>query len=121
MKNFSLYNNVSRLALCIFLSAGLNSIAHANDADKISQRLTDWLKDGSYTYDTQAHTYKTDSRYVFAGGEYAIRTPNYRTNPISISLPSFHRGTGCGGIDLYMGSFSFLTKDELKNFVKSVS
>lgn len=121
MKNISLYNNVSRLALCIFLSAGLNSIAHANDADKISQRLTDWLKDGSYTYDTQAHTYKTDSRYVFAGGEYAIRTPNYRTNPISISLPSFHRGTGCGGIDLYMGSFSFLTKDELKNFVKSVS
>lgn len=90
-----------------------------NEAERISDNLTEWIKSGSFTYDSKAHTYKTDSRYVFSAGEYSIRTPVYRINPLQISLPEINAGRGCSGIDLYMGSFSFITKDELKNFAKA--
>lgn len=90
-----------------------------SEAEQISDNLTEWIKSGSFTYDSKAHTYKTDSRYVFSAGEYSIRTPVYRINPVQISLPEINHGLGCSGIDLYMGSFSFITKDELKNFAKA--
>ena len=58
-----------------------------SEAEQISDNLTEWIKSGSFTYDSKAHTYKTDSRYVFSAGEYSIRTPVYRINPVQISLP----------------------------------
>ena len=90
-----------------------------NDAEKISDNLTEWIKSGSFSYDSKAKTYKTDSRYVFSGGEYSLRNPIYRINPVQVSLPDINHGMGCSGIDLYMGSFSFITKEELKNFAKA--
>lgn len=119
-------NNVClrRSALMLAIASvclGISFNASANDADKVANNLKEWIKSGSYTYDTKAHTYKTDSRYVFSGGEYSLRNPTYRINPINIDLPDINHGTGCSGIDLYMGSFSFLTKEELKNFAKATT
>lgn len=119
-------NNVRlrRSALMLAIASvclGISFNASANDADKVANNLKEWIKSGSYNYDTKAHTYKTDSRYVFTGGEYSIRTPTYRIQPLNIDLPDISHGTGCSGIDLYMGSFSFLTKEELKNFTKATT
>lgn len=115
--------NIRMLSLAIAAGLGLWPLTcwsgTKNEAKQISDNLTEWIKSGSFTYDSKAHTYKTDSRYVFSGGEYSIRTPVYRINPISVSLPDINVGTGCSGIDLYMGSFSFITKEELKNFAKA--
>ncbi len=55
---------------------------------------------------------------VSGGGAYA-RFPIGSLQPIAISAPRF--SAGCGGIDLYLGSFSYITADKLVQFIRQVA
>lgn len=55
---------------------------------------------------------------VFSGGNYSYRTKMYNANLLSVTPPSFK--SGCNGIDFNFGSFSFISKEQLKNLMKGV-
>lgn len=55
--------------------------------------------------------------YLTGGGLYA-RTANRNIQLASISLPSIN--AGCGGIDMYLGSFSFVNGEQITRFIKSL-
>lgn len=56
--------------------------------------------------------------YYSAGSIYA-RFPQKTINPVNIQLPSYR--AGCGGIDIFAGSFSFVNAAELVAMMKAVA
>ncbi|WP_413694437.1 conjugal transfer protein TraH [Psychromonas sp. KJ10-2] len=65
---------------------------------------------GSMTNTTTAKAYNTARRGVVSGGQLFIRNDSKRVNIVSAQAPSF--SAGCGGISLFGGSMSMLSKDE---------
>ena len=55
--------------------------------------------------------------YVTGGGVY-VRSANKTIQLASVTLPSLN--AGCGGIDAFLGSFSFISKDEFVAFAKNI-
>lgn len=55
--------------------------------------------------------------YATGGALYA-RTSAKDVQLVSLQLPSLN--AGCGGIDMFLGSFSFISKDEFIQFAKSI-
>ena len=52
------------------------------------------------------------------GGSLFMRTPRSQYNIASITMPS--ASAGCGGIDLYMGGFGFINKDQFVSMMKNI-
>ena len=63
--------------------------------------------------------YDTARRGTIAGGGLWTRSRIVDPNPIAISAPSFR--AGCGGIDLYGGSFSFIDLDAFVSLMEAVA
>jgi conjugative transfer pilus assembly protein TraH len=83
----------------------------------------DWLGDfynsaGAHVSVTESQAISTQSSVGRSGGGLVWRVPNRTFYPISITPPSLK--AGCGGIDLFLGGFSFPNKAEfvqaLRNF-----
>lgn len=76
--------------------------------------------DNSVIYvETTGSTIDTDTRRVYFGGGYSIRTPTVSFQPFQVKAPSVR--AGCGGIDIAFGAFSYFNKEYLVNFLKAVS
>lgn len=60
---------------------------------------------------TDPGTYSTMRRGVLSGGRVSARTNISKANLGYLDMPSF--SAGCGGIDIFGGSFSFINKDQL--------
>ncbi len=58
-------------------------------------------------------------RGVLSGGSVVTRNRIMNTNPIAMVPPSF--GAGCGGIDLYGGSFSFVNQNQFMTLMRSIA
>ncbi|WP_238474157.1 conjugal transfer protein TraH [Altericroceibacterium spongiae] len=63
--------------------------------------------------------YKGQSAGYYTGGNVWTRFPQKTVNPVNLQLPS--ATAGCGGIDLFGGSFSFINSDEMVAMLKSVA
>jgi conjugative transfer pilus assembly protein TraH len=98
------------LAGCLLLGFwATTALASVNDDMK------NWfnsIQDGVSNY-TPPGLVQGQTRNVLTGGSIYARTPVRSYSLADISAPSFK--AGCGGIDLFAGSFSFINKD---NFVK---
>ena len=55
----------------------------------------------------------------YSGGSLWTRFPNKTINPVNIQLPK--ASAGCGGIDLFAGSFSFINTDEIVATLKATA
>jgi len=82
-----------------------------------------WMEDfyqsaGSAANVTPAQAISTQSLLGYSGGGVTWRVPNRTFQPFQMSPPSIK--AGCGGIDFYLGGFSFVNKDAfvqaLRNF-----
>jgi len=60
---------------------------------------------------TSAGTFNNRDRAGVLGGTIALRTPIRAVNLVSFDPPRFN--AGCGGIDLSLGSFSFISSEQL--------
>jgi len=60
---------------------------------------------------TEAGAYDTARRGVVSGGQIFIKMPTKRVSLTSATAPRM--SAGCGGIDMYGGSFSFINADEM--------
>jgi conjugative transfer pilus assembly protein TraH len=75
---------------------------------------------GSLVNVTPAGSYKSSSRGVFHGGRVTIRNELQATPKLlTFDPPKF--SSGCGGIDMYGGSFSFISKDALQNYMRNIA
>ena len=81
--------------------------------------MQDWFNDiGAYGNVTGANAYRGQTMNFYTGGSLYMRTP-VRNYPLaSITPPSFR--AGCGGIDLYAGSFSFINKDQFVALLRNI-
>jgi conjugative transfer pilus assembly protein TraH len=104
---------IKRTALPIFAMAALcaPSIGQAANMDSVL--------DGMYTNITDGRHLDSQLRGSISGGSLYLRTPVQGIQPIAIDPPRF--SAGCGGIDLYLGSFSFITAEKLTQFLRSVA
>lgn len=89
------------------IAASLLSAPYAM-ADSIDDQMRDTFN--MLVNTTSPNAYNTARRGVISGGSLFIKTPTKRTNFMTATAPSF--SSGCGGIDIYGGSLSFLSKDE---------
>ena len=58
-------------------------------------------------------------RGVLSGGSVVARNRLMNTNLVNVVPPSFE--AGCGGIDLFAGSFSFISRDQLTQLFRSIA
>ncbi len=91
-------------------------IAHANVGTELNSFFNDLggagNANGPAAYQGQAAGYYT-------GGNIWTRFPQKSVNPINLQLPNAR--AGCGGIDLFAGSFSFINSSELVALLKATA
>lgn len=68
---------------------------------------------------TSPGTFETLRRGVVSGGSVYYRTPISNVQLVSVTAPSFR--SGCGGIDAYFGSLSFINKDQLISLLRNIA
>lgn len=84
-----------------------------------SASTLDELWDGMNANIGNPGMFKGQTMDHFVGGSASIRVPKKSYQLASMSGPSI--GAGCGGIDLYAGSFSFLNSDELVQMFQNIA
>lgn len=73
---------------------------------------------GSMSNSTSAKSFSTGTRNVLSGGSTTVRTKVFNDNILSFSPPRFN--AGCGGLDFFAGSFSFINADQLVQLFRAV-
>ncbi|MCB2076864.1 MAG: conjugal transfer protein TraH, partial [Novosphingobium sp.] len=68
---------------------------------------------------TGPSAYQGQSAGYYSGGAVWSRFPQKNIQPFNIQLP--HARAGCGGIDLFAGSFSFINTAELVAMLKATA
>jgi len=66
-----------------------------------------------------ARNFEAQGRSYFVGGGARLNTPVEQINLLDFESPSIK--AGCGGIDLYMGSFSYVNKEELNQLARAIA
>ncbi|WP_334472494.1 conjugal transfer protein TraH [Arsenophonus sp. PmNCSU2021_1] len=100
------------IALMLFAAtahAGINE-----DLNKFFQQLDS----GSGGNITQAAAWQGQVAGYLTGGSLFLRNPVRQIQLVSVSLPEVK--SGCGGIDAYLGSFSFINSDQIKVMAKQI-
>lgn len=73
-----------------------------------SEWVDDWFDAATYS---GSSNYSTQNRKFLSGGGFSVRSKVKTDYPITIATPKI--SSGCGGIDGFMGGFSFLDADYL--------
>lgn len=82
------------------------------------QSEMDKLFNGMSNY-TPAGVYETQRRGVLSGGRVTVKTKIFDENLVSFAPPSWK--AGCGGVDLYGGSLSFINADQIVQLLRAVA
>ena len=91
------------------------NFAHAT----VNQSMQDWFNEiGAYGNVTGPNAYRGQTMNMYTGGSLYMRTPVRNYQLASISPPSFR--AGCGGIDLFAGSFSFINKEQFVALLRNI-
>jgi len=67
---------------------------------------------------TDANVYKSQTRTALTGGSYVWRAPQENAQLLTAQLPNI--SAGCGGIDIFAGSFSFINSDQLESLFRAI-
>jgi hypothetical protein len=96
---------VARLGAC--------TPAHADLADELDAMF------GSLVNVTNPTAHLGQRRGVLSGGSVFARNRILNTNLVNIVPPSFE--AGCGGIDVFAGSFSFVSRGQLTQLIRAIA
>ena len=77
------------------------------------------LLDGMFVNVTAPDVVSSQLRGTISGGGVYLRTPVTNIQLMSLDMPRF--SAGCGGIDIYLGSFSFITAEKLTQFIRKLA
>lgn len=73
---------------------------------------------GMATNTTAPHAYHGQQAGYYSGGSLFARSTVRNVQLIQVDLPSFR--SGCGGIDMFAGGFSFVNNDEIVKMMRNV-
>ena len=93
----------------------LSTTARA-DLDSQVQQMFDRL--GFSNNVTTPGVYEAQTRGYVTGGAISLRTPYDVLQPFSVSLPSVR--SGCQGIDVFLGGFSYINLEQLIEKLKAI-
>ena len=103
-------------SLLIFLVVFLPYICHAGVSDDM-EMLFESLGGGSNITSDGIH--KTQSGGYYTGGSIYARVPTKSHNFANFQPPSV--SAGCGGIDIFMGSFSYINAEQFVKALRNVA
>lgn len=103
------------IGIVIALSALTPGHAHANSS--LRSEMNKMF--GSMSNTTAPGVFETSRRGVISGGSVVVRNKIMNTSIVSFQPPSFN--AGCGGIDLFGGSFSFINKEQFVQLARSIA
>ncbi|EMH4931931.1 conjugal transfer protein TraH [Serratia ureilytica] len=109
-------NNLGGLLAAGVLLACSAQPSHAGIQGDLN-KFFDQMGDGGANV-TQAAAWQGQSAGYLTGGNLFMRMPVRNIQLISVTLPDIK--SGCGGIDAYLGSFSFINTDQLKMMGKQI-
>lgn len=95
--------------LCVALSFP------ANASSVLQSIYSDFATQGNFTPPTRYQDQKAG--YMSAGG-LAVRSQSTQVNPFNLSLPKLN--AGCGKIDAFFGSISFIQKEQLVQLLQNI-
>jgi len=98
------------LIISIFLSSLAFSAGMQTQLDNIYLEMENYTAPGSI---------ETQRRSAYFGGRYTYKTQIYSDNLVAMQLPSAKGG--CGGIDVFGGSFSFVHSDQIVQLLRQVA
>jgi conjugative transfer pilus assembly protein TraH len=103
-----------------FLATVLTLLLPTASQAGIEGDMQQWFTDvGAYGNVTGANVYKGQTTTVYSGGSLYMRTP-VRNYQLATFTPPSIKG-GCGGIDLFAGSFSFINKEQLTALFRNIA
>lgn len=86
----------------------------------VQTSMQSWFNDiGAYGNVTGPAAYQGQTMNLYSGGSLYMRTPVKNYQLATISPPGFK--AGCGGIDLFAGSFSFINKEQLTALLRNIA
>jgi conjugative transfer pilus assembly protein TraH len=103
-----------KIIACALAATLLGRAANAGD-NGMQQLFNDM---GAFGNVTGPGAYQAQGVNIVTGGSLFMRVPQRNTHPVGVALPSLKMG--CGGIDLFAGSFSFISKSELVSLMKNI-
>lgn len=104
---------ISRLVFVAALVLGVTTSAFADLQGQLDGVF------GQMTNVTQPGVFNTQRRGVISGGSIVSRSRIFDENLIGAQMPSLK--AGCGGIDMFGGSFSFVNADQLVELLRAVA
>lgn len=103
-------------AIVVAVSWALIASAHAD----VKSEMQSWFNDlGGYSNVTPTDVVKGQTSTVYTGGNLYMRTPVRNYQVASITPPRVNGG--CGGIDMFAGSFSFINSEQLTALMRNVA
>jgi len=89
-------------------------------AANVGSELNTFFNDMGGTANASGPTaYQGQSSGYHSGGSVWTRFPQRNVSPVQVNLPSLK--AGCGGIDVFSGSFSFINSDEIVAMLKATA
>lgn len=102
--------SLSPTAIFCALVLSAPSFANAGVMDK--------MMEGVYTNTTDASKFQSQKMGHYQGGSFYARFPTKSINIAMFDPPRIQ--AGCGGIDMFGGSFSFISGDEIVQILRSI-
>lgn len=85
----------------------------------IGSDMTDFYNNlGGTASATGPQLYRGQSAGYFSAGSFNSRAPIRSFNPVTVQAPSIR--AGCGGIDLFMGGFSYINADQFVTMLQNI-
>jgi len=97
----------------IFVAIITGALALAGTAS--AAWVDDWLDQRTTT---SPNYFSGQQRGYYSGGSFSARWPNSVDYPITVEMPRIK--SGCGGIDVFMGGFSFMNTDYLVDKLQGI-
>lgn len=102
--------------VCLFIGLMIMTKCSFADVNSDLNHFFDGL--GMATNTTAPHAYHGQQAGYYSGGSLYARSTVRNVQLVQVDLPSFR--SGCGGIDMFAGGFSFVNNDEIVKMMRNV-
>lgn len=103
-----------RKILALLVVTALGATTPVAIADPVEDMLDELYLSAS----TNPQIVSTQARGGIVGGSAQLRAPIRSINLVTLSAPRFN--AGCGGLDLFMGSFSYINADNFVQMLRTI-
>lgn len=109
---------MKKLVSALMLSAALVFAPSTANADVASDLQSFWENSGGGVNVNKPNFYQGQRAGMASLGSVSIKTRTRNTSLANLQLPSVR--AGCGGIDIFAGSFSFISREELIKLMEAI-